>query len=217
MRVQVDAAQVHHPGQPGGVGDDELLGAAARWELELDGLDPCRPRGRRPLLEEGLPGRPVHVTLQDHRAASDAAQRAVRDGEVVPDDIQLGHPKLREIDLSRVGDSYFAAANLDDLLRIGHDAHDNWLVGEAVGWSSAAGAAAQSFAAEAARSGRVAAAVTGARSTRAFLPTAAAMMTAAAAAAVSQPTCSPGSRADHPRLSARLAACSRPPRPTPAR
>src|SRR5260370_40068201 len=90
---------------------------------------------------------------------------------------------LREIDLSRVGDSYFAAANLDDLLRIGHDAHDNWLVGEAVGWSSAAGAAAQSFAAEAARSGRVAAAVTGARRTRAFLPPAAAMVTRAAAAA----------------------------------
>src|SRR5258707_7339029 len=183
MRVQVDAAQVHHPGQPGGVGDDDLLGAAARWELELDGLDPCRPRGRRPLLEEGLPGRPVHVTLQDPRAASDAAQRAVRDGEVVPDDIQLGHPKLREIDLSRVGDSYFAAANLDDLLRIGHDAHDNWLVGEAVGWSSAAGAAAQSFAAEAARSGRVAGAVPGAKSTRAVLPAPGVIVTADAGAA----------------------------------
>src|SRR5258708_39307831 len=202
MRVQVDAAQVHHPGQPGGVGDDDLLGAAARWELELDGLDPCRPRGRRPLLEEGLTGRPVHVTLQDHRAASDAAQRAVRDGEVVPDDIQLGHPKLREIDLSRVGDSHLAPADLDDLLRIGHDAHDNWLVGEAVGWSSAAGAAAQSFAAEAARSGRVAAAVTRARSTRALPPTPAALISAPPAPRVCPPPWRPRRPADPPRQSA---------------
>jgi hypothetical protein len=52
-------------------------------------------------------------------------------------------------------------------------------------------------------------------STRAFLPIAEAAMTAAAAAALNQPTCSPSSSADQPSVSAGCAIWSRPIRATP--
>ena len=43
VRVQVDAAQVDHPGELGRVADDDLAGRAARGEAELDDLYPLGP------------------------------------------------------------------------------------------------------------------------------------------------------------------------------
>jgi hypothetical protein len=125
MRVEVDAAQVRHPGELRRVPDDHLLGGAPGREAQLDGLDPVRPRGRRPLLEEGRLGCALHEALEDHRPPRHPAQRAVGDGQVVPDHVQLGVPGLREVHLVRVADRHGAAGHLQDLLTIRHADHDN--------------------------------------------------------------------------------------------
>ena len=100
VRVQVDAAEVHHPGELRGVADHDLLGGAARGEAQLHHLDPRRPRRGRALLVEELALGPVDVALQRHRAIAHAAQRAVGDGEVVADELELRDPGLGKYSLS---------------------------------------------------------------------------------------------------------------------
>src|SRR3569833_3076601 len=83
-------------------------------------LDPVRAAGRRALLEERLLLDPLHETLEDHRPAHDAAERAVRDGEVVADQVELGVPTGHEDHLVRVGDGHLTPGDLQDL-RLRHD------------------------------------------------------------------------------------------------
>ena len=120
VRVQVDAAQVGHPGQPGRVAQHDLVGGPPGRERQLHGLHPVRPRRRRPLLEERLLIGPVDEPLERHRPSARAAQRALGHGQVVPDQVQLGVPGAREIDLLRVADRDLAARDLDDLLGVRH-------------------------------------------------------------------------------------------------
>ena len=89
VRVQVDAAEVDDPRELRRVAHDDLVRGPARRERQLDRLDPLRPGLRRALLEEELPLRPVHEALQRHRPALHPAERAVRDGQVVPDEVEL--------------------------------------------------------------------------------------------------------------------------------
>src|SRR6185436_4168429 len=103
------------------IADHDLLGGAARREAELDGLDPVGSRGGRALLEEELALGAVHVALQRHRAAGDAAERALGDREVVGDEIELGVSGLGEVDLVRVRDGHLVPGDLEDLLASGHD------------------------------------------------------------------------------------------------
>jgi hypothetical protein len=77
MRVEVYAAEVGHPGQHGRVAGHDLLGGAPGREAQLDRLDPGRPAGRRPLLEERLPVGAVHEALEHHRPSRHAAERTV--------------------------------------------------------------------------------------------------------------------------------------------
>ena len=119
VRVEVDAAEVHDPGEPGRVVDHDLVGRPPRRERQLDGPIQAGRLSGRPLLEEELPRGAVDEALERHRPAAGAAQRAVRDGEVVADEVELGVAGLREVDLVRVGDRDLAAADPEDLLRVG--------------------------------------------------------------------------------------------------
>ena len=107
MRVEVNTAQVDHPYQLRGITHHDLAGGPARREAQLDRLDPVRPAVRRSLLEERLALGPVHEPLERHRAPMDTADRAVRDREVVADEVDLRVASTREEDLVRVADRHF--------------------------------------------------------------------------------------------------------------
>ena len=118
VRVEVDAAEVDHPGQPGGVPDDDLLGRGPRAVVQRHRVEPVGLVRRDPLLEERLLVDALDEALEDHRPARDAAQRAVRDRQVVPDEVELGHrapvvEHLREHDLVRVRDRDLAPGDLE--------------------------------------------------------------------------------------------------------
>ena len=99
VRVEVDAAEVVDPGQPGRILDDDLVGRPAAREGQLGRVQPLGRVVRRPLLEERLLGDAVDEPLERHRAAADAGQRAVGHGRVVADDVALGVAGVREVDL----------------------------------------------------------------------------------------------------------------------
>jgi hypothetical protein len=121
MRVEVDAAEVDHPGERSGVADHDLLGGGAGGVLQGDRVDPVGPLLRRPLLEERLLVEPFDEPLEDHRAAGDPAQRAVGYGQVVGDQVELGQAELDEHHLVGVGDRHLAAGDVeDDRLGLGH-------------------------------------------------------------------------------------------------
>ncbi len=111
VRIQVDAAEVHHPRELRGVADDDLVRAPTRGELELHHVDPGRPRRRRALLEEELAPRAVDVALQRHGPIAHPAQRAVGHREVVPDELELRDAGLREVRLVRVRHRHLAAVD----------------------------------------------------------------------------------------------------------
>ena len=116
VRVEVDAAEVGDPGQPGRVVDDDLVGGPAGRERQRRGPDEVGHVLRRPLLEERLPGGAVDEPLERHRPAAGAAQRAVGDGQVVVDEVELRVAGLREVDLPRVRDRDLAPVDPEDLL-----------------------------------------------------------------------------------------------------
>jgi hypothetical protein len=119
MRMQLEAAQVRHPRQRRRIARDDLLGGAAGREAERDDLDPLRARVRGTLLVEELAVDPVRVTDEDIRPAARPPQRALRDGNVIPDDVELGDTGLGEVHLAGVRDRDLAPRDLeDDRLRL---------------------------------------------------------------------------------------------------
>ena len=122
MRVQLDAAEVHDPREPGRVVDDDLLRGASRRKRERHGADPLRTALRCALLVEGVGVRAVDEALQHDRTIADAVQRAFRDRQVVRDQLELREPQLlREVRLARVGDADLAARDLENSrLFLGH-------------------------------------------------------------------------------------------------
>ena len=116
MRIEIDAAEVDDPDQSGSLVHDDLVGGPAGREGQLSGPDPVGRVVRCPLLEERLLGDPVDESLEGHRAAADAGQRAVGDSKVVLDQVELRVPGVREVHLLRVGDRHLATADLEDLL-----------------------------------------------------------------------------------------------------
>ena len=115
VRVEVDAAEVHDPGQRRAVVEHDLVGRPAGREGELDGPNEVRDRLRRPLLEERLALGAVHEALERHGPVEDAAQRAIGDGEVVLDQLQLRDAGLGEIELGGVADLHLVAVEIEDL------------------------------------------------------------------------------------------------------
>jgi hypothetical protein len=122
VRVQVDATQVDDPGKLRRVAEHEFARAPTRGEFELHHFHPERARLRCALLVEELALDSVYVTLERHRPSPYAAQRAIRDREVVPDQVELGVPGLGKEDLVRVGDRDLPALDLQQLLARRHPA-----------------------------------------------------------------------------------------------
>ena len=119
MRMELEAAEVHDPGEPRRVVDHDLFGGAPRWKRERHRAQPRGPLLGRALLVERLALGAVHETLQHDRAIADAAQRAIGDREVVADDVELREPRLRaEIGLARVRDPHLAPVDREDFRRI---------------------------------------------------------------------------------------------------
>jgi hypothetical protein len=113
VRVEVDAAEVDRPGEPGGVVDHRFLRRRAGGVLELDHVHEVGAVLRRTLLEERLLADSLDEPLEHHRAAADATQRSVGHREVVPDEVELGQAELVEDDLVRVGDRDLVPGHLE--------------------------------------------------------------------------------------------------------
>jgi hypothetical protein len=120
VRVQLETAEVDHPGQLRRVTQDDLVGRAPGRVAQLGRLDPAGPVGRRALLKKRLAVDAVDVALHRHRPAPGPAQRAVGHGQVVAHDVELRVAGLREIDLVGAGDAHLAPGRLDDLLARAH-------------------------------------------------------------------------------------------------
>ena len=76
VRVQFDATQVHDPGEPRRIVDDDLFGRASRRERQRHGPQPGRTFVGRPLLVEGLALGPVHEALEDDRTVAHPGEGA---------------------------------------------------------------------------------------------------------------------------------------------
>ena len=120
VRVQVEAAEVGDPDQAGRIVEDDLVGGSSGRERQLDRSNPFGPRIRRPLLEEVLAFRPIHESLEGHRPAAGAAQRPIRDGQVVGHEVALGVARSGEEDLVRVADGDPPARDLDEFALVRH-------------------------------------------------------------------------------------------------
>ena len=116
VRIEVDAAEVGDPGQPGRLVEDDLVGGPAGRERQRRDPKEVGPVLGGPLLEEEVAGGAIDEALERHRPAAYAAQRAVGDRQVVADEVELRVAGLREVDLVRVRDGHVAIADPDDLL-----------------------------------------------------------------------------------------------------
>ena len=96
VRMQLEARQVGHPDQRGGITRHDFLGRAAGRKRQLDHLDPRRPRLGGALLVERLVVDAVGESQQHVRPPARPAQRAVGHRDVVAGEIQLGVAGLRE-------------------------------------------------------------------------------------------------------------------------
>ena len=116
MGVEVEAAEVGHPGEAGRIVNDDLVGGPARGEARAP---PCEASpgclsGAR-FWKKKSPAGAVRVALEGHRPAARAAQSAIRDRDVVADELQLRDGAaggLREEDLVWVRDRHLAAGDL---------------------------------------------------------------------------------------------------------
>ena len=95
VRVQLDAAEVDDPREAGRVVDDDLLGGAARRKRQRHGAQPGGPVLGRALLIERLALGAVDEALEHDGPVADAGDRAVRDRQVVADDVELRQLRRR--------------------------------------------------------------------------------------------------------------------------
>ena len=110
-RVQLDAAEVRDPREPGGVRDDGEVRVPPARKVDPERVQPVRMRLRNALLVEEKPVHAVRVALHLHRPAAHVVEHAGRDVDVVLDQVALRQPGLREEDLVQVGEADVAAAD----------------------------------------------------------------------------------------------------------
>ncbi len=123
VRVEVDATEVHDPGELRRVAEDQLAGGAAGGKAQLHRLDPGRPVLGSALLVEGRLIRAVDVALEDDGPPRDPAQGSVGHGQVVVDELQLRQPDRRKVDLARVRHPDLTAGHRERLVTRGHAAN----------------------------------------------------------------------------------------------
>src|SRR5262249_34415326 len=113
--VQLEATEVREPGQRRRVTRHDLLRRAARGKAQLDHLDPRWAAPGRALLVEVLAVDALRVANEHVGTATNPAERSLRDGDVVADQIELGVLRLREQELVRVGDRKLTPGEQQDL------------------------------------------------------------------------------------------------------
>ncbi len=111
MRVQFEAGKVRHPRERRGVARHDFFRGPAGGKFQRDDFNPRQPGFGRALLEEELAVGAVGVAHQHVRPPARAAQRAVRDGEVIAREIELGVAGLRKQHLARVRDRDLATGD----------------------------------------------------------------------------------------------------------
>ena len=95
MRIEVDAAEVDHPASPAASRSTaSLADVPEAYFSSATSIQSGRFSGAR-FWKKASCVDALDEAFEDHRAARDAAQRAVRDGEVVADQVQLGDARDR--------------------------------------------------------------------------------------------------------------------------
>ena len=127
MRMQLEAGEIRHPRQRRRVARHDFFSRAAGRKAQRHDLDPRRPRLRCALLKEEVAVGAVGVADEHVGPSAGAAQRAVGDGEVVVDEIELGDAGLGEQDLARIRDRHFLSRD-DEPFRslLAHDVKDTF-------------------------------------------------------------------------------------------
>src|SRR5687768_11679070 len=116
MRVQLDAAEVHDPGEARSIVDDDFLRRAPGRERQGDGPQPFRSIRRSPLLIERLAFGTVDESLEHDGTIPDPGERARSDGEVILDDLALGELYIpREVRLVGIADPDLATLDGEEL------------------------------------------------------------------------------------------------------
>ena len=118
MRVQLEAREIRHPRQRRRVARHDFFGGAARRKPQRDHLDPGRPRLAARASGRRTPRRCRSDSGRARSADRRRAKRAVRDGQVVADEIELGVAGLGKEHLAGVRNGDLASAHLDDFLLI---------------------------------------------------------------------------------------------------
>src|ERR1700678_2555276 len=89
MRVQLNASQIHNPGQPGSIVHNQFFRRSAGWKSQRNRAKPGRMVGGGALLVERLAFGSVNEPFEHQRPIRDSAESAVRDSQVVPNQIEL--------------------------------------------------------------------------------------------------------------------------------
>jgi hypothetical protein len=112
-RVEVDDAEVVGPGEVGGVVGAQLLGGAAGWEGDRRGLEPLGDLLRNALLPDRLLLDAIDEALHDRGPLAQVHQHGVGRVQVVVHEVVLREPRLREVELPRIGEADRVPGHLD--------------------------------------------------------------------------------------------------------
>src|SRR5215831_18888842 len=105
MRMQLNAAQVHDPGEPRDVIDDNFLRGSPRRKGKSHCPQPRWTLLRRALLIEGFPRSAIHEPLENNGPILDSVQRSRRNRKVIAHEFQFRNSSLRrEVQLAWIRD-----------------------------------------------------------------------------------------------------------------
>ena len=96
VRIQVDAPRLTIHSKLRRVAHDDLSRRPSRRKAQLDRLDPLGALLGGPLLEERLTRGAVDIAFEHNRPPRDATQRALRDREIVPHQVEAWCGRLAE-------------------------------------------------------------------------------------------------------------------------
>ncbi|SHT56184.1 Uncharacterised protein [Mycobacteroides abscessus subsp. abscessus] len=119
MRIEIDTAEVDHPGQRCRIGDDGLPGGGPARIVQLGRGDPIRALFRHALLKHRLLRDALDEPLQDHGPVAYPAQRSLCDIEVVVDQVALGDARVGKNHFIRVRDGDIAPRDLQHKVCLG--------------------------------------------------------------------------------------------------
>src|SRR5206468_1192579 len=112
-RAELERGEVRSPDDMRELGDAQLVRVASRGEGHAGRLDPVRPLVRHALLPDDLAAGARRLPFQLAGALVERVDDPVADRDEVLDEVELGLPAGREVDLVRVRDLDRAVADLE--------------------------------------------------------------------------------------------------------